>query len=597
MVKFNIFSEIYRFGIFFASSINQTYCKPKSFITKAQNLIKNQTKLKNPKSKPTKPKPKGLTLKSTLNYTKSTLAFAFFCLLSGLSIASEYKFIGGVGVAGGGKLVANGVDIGWLNFTNGVPLAASFGGKSRIRYISVDTNNTIDIMLVGLEGNNLIIDDFDEKSAGRVNIITTIPDKVYVNGKYAQNRITINGQAAIGKEYAIEGPNETLIGKAYTGAGSYKMDNAKLTIKEVVAGVNGGKENFFKIDTGGREVEIIIQNKEHEKYVIVDDLPYTQWLAQKQTSNKSNSPTNSANSTNPSNANALNSQSITLNSLLAQRKSYTNLAKIADTNTMLIYNMLHNYEGTYLAYDYGLANTISVGAFQNGFFARYYTKQKLNDSGQEYGYDIGLKFRSKWTKANLYYSDYFQRSVVATLGLKKDFSFGLGDNFALLLTPSIEANYAYTFQKDYIPQNHLGFFNASLEAGVRLWRTTLLAKASAGLAKNSLKSISLDDGAFRYEPSFIKNVYSLGVGVSQRLFGGLEIAAEAGYVYLDKQFWEKGQLKSGVFRANAMIIYRFRSNRFDNIMGYYDDDGRYVKSNKKDKYGRNIRKSKVSSRG
>ena len=577
---------MYRFGIFIANK--------KPLLLKSQNLIKT-------KHKTLKSKPKGQTLKSKIKSTLSVYrAVAFFCLLSGLSIANGYKFIGGVGVAGGGKLVANGVDIGWLNFTNGVPLAASFGGKSRIRYISVDTNNTIDIMLVGLEGNELIIDGFDESSKGRVNIITTMPDKILIAGNI-HNKITINGQPSSNITSNIRAQDQDIISKAYAGAGKFPMKVENLTIREVIGELpnQNQEKTFFDINIDNT-TNPNIQIEKGAEFVRVCTgntcTPYTQWLAQKQTSNKSNSPTNSTNSTNPSNANALNSQTITLNSLLSQRKSYTNLAKIADTNTMLIYNMLHNYEGTYLAYDYGLANTISVGAFQNGFFARYYTKQKLNESGQEYGYDIGLKFRSKWTKANLYYSDYFQRSVVASFGLKKDFSFGLGDNFALLLTPSIEANYAYTFQKDYIPQNHLGFFNAGVEAGVRLWRTTLLAKASAGLAQNSLKSISLDNGAFSYEPSFIKNVYSLGVGVSQRLFGGLEIAAEAGYVYLDKQFWEKGQLKSGVFHANAMIIYRFRSNRFDNIMGYYDDEGQYVKSSKKDKYGRKMRKSKVSSR-
>ena len=347
------------------------------------------------------------TLKCATRYC-STLV-ALLAISSLLNIANAYKFISSAAVAGGGKLVANGVDIGWLHFTNGVPLAASFGGQNRIRYLSVDTNNTIDIILVGLESNELIIDEFDTQSKGKVNIVTTLPDKVHIRRGYAQDRITINGQSVFGTQQTIVGQQEIIIGKVYTGVGTYKMESQKLTIKDIVAGTNREDGNFFKIDAGGRkDVDIVITNKEQEKYVIVDDLPYSQWLKSKEVENKNSPTTNSTNSTSQVNQN--NSQTIALNTLFAQGKSY-NLAKITDTNTMLIYNMLHNYEGTYLAYDYGLANTISVGAFQNGFFARYYTKSKLNDFGQEYGYDVGFKFRSKWTKANLYYSDYFQNSI------------------------------------------------------------------------------------------------------------------------------------------------------------------------------------------
>lgn len=551
-----------------------------------------------------------LSCKSVTKYCAPFVAL--LCISSLLSFANAYNYIAAASVAGGGKLTANGVDIGWLNFTRGVPLSVSFGGQNRIRTLSVDTNNTIDIMLVGLKGNHLIIDDFE--GIGRANIITTIPELVLIKGSMAKDKITINGKSALGLESIIAAQEQTIINKAYTGAGAYLMDTDTLKINEVVGGVKNEvyqDQTTLDINTGGRANANIEIGKGAE-YVRVctstkNCQTYAEWKAKQQgTANKNNSPASSSSSQNNaqnSTGNAQNTSQGTqasttntsLNTLLSQSKSYDNLSKIADNNTMLIYNMLHNYEGTYLAYDYGLANTISVGAFQNGFFARYYTKNKWASSGNDHGYDIGIKFRSKWTKANLYYSHYYQDSIVATLGLKREFSFNLSDSFGFVLIPSINANYAMTLKKDYIPTNHLGFFTAELQAGVRLWRTTLLAKAGAGKAYNSLKTISLDNGALSYEPTFINNVYTLGVGVNQRLFGGLHIAAEAGYVYLDKQFWESGQLKSGVFRANAMIIYKFRSNRFDNIMGYYDEEGIYRESAKRDRYGRAMRKSSARS--
>lgn len=529
---------------------------------------------------------------------------ALLCISSLLSFANAYKFISSAGVAGGGKLVANGVDIGWLNFTRGVPLSVSFGGQNRIRLISVDTNNTIDIMFVGLEGNHLIIDDFE--GIGRVNIVTTMPQLVWIKGDIAKDKITINGEAAANIEHIVQSSTQTIIQKAYAGVGRYTLDVETLTVKEVIGGVQNEvyKDNtFFDIDISDRP-NAKIEIEKGAEYVRVCQgqscQTYAEWKAKQNIEGKNNSPVNDSSSNiqgsaqNSAQNSTQNAQSNT-NTLLNPRKSYENLSNIADNNTMLIYNMLSNYEGTYLAYDYGLANTISVGAFQNGFFARYYTKNKWASSGNDHGYDIGIKFRSKWTKANLYYSHYYQDSIVATLGLKREFSFNLSDSFGFVLTPSINANYAMTLKKDYIPTNHLGFFTAELQAGVRLWRTTLLAKAGAGKAYNSLKTISLDNGVLSYEPTFINNVYTLGVGVNQRLFGGLHIAAEAGYVYLDKQFWERGQLKSGVFRANAMIIYKFRSNRFDNMMGYYDEEGIYRESAKRDRYGRTMRKSSARS--
>lgn len=526
---------------------------------------------------------------------------ALLCISSLLSFANAYKFISSAGVAGGGKLVANGVDIGWLNFTRGVPLSVSFGGQNRIRLISVDTNNTIDIMFVGLEGNHLIIDDFE--GIGRVNIVTTMPQLVWIKGDIAKDKITINGEAAANIEHIVQSSTQTIIQKAYAGVGRYTLDVETLTVKEVIGGVRNEvyKDNtFFDIDISDKP-NAKIEIEKGAEYVRVCQganscQPYAEWKAKQNIEGKNNSPVNDSSSSIYGSAQngTQNAQSNT-NTLLNPRKSYENLSKIADNNTMLIYNMLSNYEGTYLAYDYGLANTISVGAFQNGFFARYYTKNKWASSGNDHGYDIGIKFRSKWTKANLYYSHYYQDSLVATLGLKREFSFNLSDSFGFVLTPSINANYAMTLKKDYIPTNHLGFFTAELQAGVRLWRTTLLAKAGAGKAYNSLKTISLDNGALSYEPTFINNVYTLGVGINQRLFGGLHIAAEAGYVYLDKQFWESGQLKSGVFRASAMIIYKFRSNRFDNMMGYYDEEGIYRESTKRDRYGRTMRKSSARS--
>lgn len=545
-------------------------------------------------------------LLSCKSVAKSCTPFvALLCISSLLSFANAYNYIAAASVAGGGKLVANGVDIGWLNFTRGVPLSVSFGGQNRIRTLSVDTNNTIDIMLVGLNGNHLIIDDFE--GAGRANIITTIPELVLIKGSMAKDKITINGKSALGLESIITAQEQTIINKAYTGAGAYLMDTDTLKINEVVGGVKNEvyqDQTTFDINTGGRENANIEIGKgaEYVRVCVSKDncKPYAEWKAKQNIEGKNNSPVNDSSSSiqgsaqNSAQNSTKNAQSNT-NTLLNPRKSYENLSKIADNNTMLIYNMLSNYEGTYLAYDYGLANTISVGAFQNGFFARYYTKNKWASSGNDHGYDIGIKFRSKWTKANLYYSHYYQDSLVATLGLKREFSFNLSDSFGFVLTPSINANYAMTLKKDYIPTNHLGFFTAELQAGVRLWRTTLLAKAGAGKAYNSLKTISLDNGALSYEPTFINNVYTLGVGVNQRLFGGLHIAAEAGYVYLDKQFWESGQLKSGVFKANAMIIYKFRSNRFDNMMGYYDEEGIYRESAKRDRYGRTMRKSSARS--
>lgn len=69
-------------------------------------------------------------LLSCKSVAKSCTPFvALLCISSLLSFANAYKFISSAGVAGGGKLTANGVDIGWLNFTKGVPLSVSFGGQ------------------------------------------------------------------------------------------------------------------------------------------------------------------------------------------------------------------------------------------------------------------------------------------------------------------------------------------------------------------------------------------------------------------------------------------------------------------------------------
>ena len=149
------------------------------------------------------------------------------------------------------------------------------------------------------------------------------------------------------------------------------------------------------------------------------------------------------------------------------------------TNTMILYNILNNYDGTYMSYDYGLSHQFSMGAFNNGGFFRYYNQNSNN------GFDIGAKSKLRvanrfYLRSALYYSyidfgkaldtKFATHSIIAGIGLLKEFDFALGGsgNVFFVLNPSVNAYYAATLKGKYIPTNHLVFGNIALDTGVKI---------------------------------------------------------------------------------------------------------------------------------
>ncbi|MGX2971518.1 hypothetical protein [Helicobacter sp. T3_23-1059] len=243
------------------------------------------------------------------------------------------------------------------------------------------------------------------------------------------------------------------------------------------------------------------------------------------------------------------------------------------TNTMILYNILNNYDGTYMSYDYGLSHQFSMGAFNNGGFFRYYNQNSNN------GFDIGAKSKLRvanrfYLRSALYYSyvdfgkalatKFATHSIIAGIGLLKEFDFAIGGsgNVFFVLNPSVNAYYATTLKGKYIPTNHLVFGNIALDTGLKIKKTSLLLRGSAGGAFNSLKSINvnLGDNASYTNATFFNNqMYSASFVFKQGIGSKFYINADIGAVFVDKTLLDKSYL----LKAGVLIGYELGKG-FDN---------------------------------
>ncbi|MGX3046174.1 hypothetical protein, partial [Helicobacter sp. T3_23-1056] len=231
------------------------------------------------------------------------------------------------------------------------------------------------------------------------------------------------------------------------------------------------------------------------------------------------------------------------------------------TNTMILYNILNNYDGTYMSYDYGLSHQFSMGAFNNGGFFRYYNQNSTN------GFDIGAKSKLRvanrlYLRSALYYSymdfgkaldtKFATHSIIAGIGLLKEFDFALGSsgNVFFVLNPSVNLYYAAILKGKYIPTNHLGFGNIALDTGIKIKKTSLLLRGSAGGALNSLKSINVnlgDNASYTNKTFFNNQMYSASFVFKQGIGSKFYINADIGAVFVDKTLLDKSYLiKAGV---------------------------------------------------
>lgn len=150
-----------------------------------------------------------------------------------------------------------------------------------------------------------------------------------------------------------------------------------------------------------------------------------------------------------------------LQSVIKYAQSLNEQLHLESTNTLILYNILNNYDGTYINYDYGLGHQVGVGAFNNGGFARYYNYNSKN------GFDIGAKLKiavaNRLYLRGVAYYTYFGSSTLAShslvfgLGVLKNFDFALGSsgNVFWVLNPSANLYYAATLKGTYMPANHL----------------------------------------------------------------------------------------------------------------------------------------------
>ena len=243
---------------------------------------------------------------------------------------------------------------------------------------------------------------------------------------------------------------------------------------------------------------------------------------------------------------------------------------LESTNTLILYNILNNYDGTYINYDYGLGHQVGVGAFNNGGFARYYNYNSKN------GFDIGAKLKiavanKLYLRGAAYYT-YFGSSTLAShslvfgLGVLKNFDFALGSsgNVFWVLNPSANLYYAATLKGKYMPANHLGFGNVALDTGVRIKNTSLLLRGSVGGVLNSLKSISIDLGnnaSYKNNTFFNNAIYSASFVFSQkfplqRSNARLYLNADIGGVFVDRVL-DSITNKPYILKAGMLLGYEF----------------------------------------
>ena len=261
------------------------------------------------------------------------------------------------------------------------------------------------------------------------------------------------------------------------------------------------------------------------------------------------------------------------------------------TNTMILYNMLNNYDGTYMGYDYGLSHQFGMGAFNNGGFFRYYNQNSNN------GFDIGAKSKLRvanhlYLRSSLYYSyvdfgktlgtKFDTHSIIAGIGLLKEFNFGLGSsgNVFFVLNPSVNLYYAATLKGKYIPTNHLGFGNIALDTGIKIKKTSLLLRGSAGGAINSLKSINVNLGnnaSYTNKTFFNSQMYSASFVFKQGIGSKFYINADVGAVFVDKTLLDKSYL----LKAGVLLGYELGKG-FDNDTKAIRQSSRYQKLRGKD---------------
>lgn len=259
-----------------------------------------------------------------------------------------------------------------------------------------------------------------------------------------------------------------------------------------------------------------------------------------------------------------------LQSVIKYAQALNEQLHLESTNTLILYNILNNYDGTYINYDYGLGHQVGVGAFNNGGFARYYNYNSKN------GFDIGAKLKiavaNRLYLRGVAYYTYFGSSTLAShslvfgLGVLKNFDFALGSsgNVFWVLNPSANLYYAATLKGTYMPANHLGFGNVALDTGVRIKNTSLLLRGSVGGVLNSLKSISIDlgNGAHYKNTTFFNNaIYSASFVFSQkfplqRSNGRLYLNADIGGVFVDRVL-DIMDGKPYILKAGMLLGYEF----------------------------------------
>ncbi|ETD23601.1 hypothetical protein [Helicobacter macacae] len=259
-----------------------------------------------------------------------------------------------------------------------------------------------------------------------------------------------------------------------------------------------------------------------------------------------------------------------LQSVIKYAQALNEQLHLESTNTLILYNILNNYDGTYINYDYGLGHQVGIGAFNNGGFARYYNYNSKN------GFDIGAKLKiavaNKLYLRGVAYYTYFGSSTLAShslvfgLGVLKNFDFTLGSsgNVFWVLNPSANLYYAATLKGTYMPANHLGFGNVALDTGVRIKNTSLLLRGSAGGVLNSLKSIGIDlgNGANYKNTTFFNNaIYSASFVFSQKFplqnhNGRFYLNADIGGVFVDRVL-DSITNKPYILKAGMLLGYEF----------------------------------------
>ncbi len=269
-----------------------------------------------------------------------------------------------------------------------------------------------------------------------------------------------------------------------------------------------------------------------------------------------------------------------LQSVIKYAQALNEQLHLESTNTLILYNILNNYDGTYINYDYGLGHQVGIGAFNNGGFARYYNYNSKN------GFDIGAKLKiavaNRLYLRGVAYYTYFGSSTLAShslvfgLGVLKNFDFALGSsgNVFWVLNPSANLYYAATLKGTYMPANHLGFGNVALDTGLRIKNTSLLLRGSAGGVLNSLKSIGIDlgNGANYKNTTFFNNaIYSASFVFSQKFplqnhNGRFYLNADIGGVFVDRVL-DSITNKPYILKAGMLLGYEFGGDKGANKSG------------------------------